>query len=575
MNTKGFAQAADQDAADIVIVGAGIAGLYCALRLFEADPTRRITIVERLNRIGGRLDTDIIEFDDGAQVREEEGGMRFNFAMAELMNLTKRMGLCDEIVPFPMSSEGDTNRYHLRGCTFTRADAAWGSNRIWGEIYDLNENERGLGPTQIVGQVFRRVREANGDCPVPESPDEWTQFRQTCTWNGVTLNNWHMWGLLRDMGHSEECIHMLTETIGFAGPFKAPINAGEAFQILADFPKDPAYQTFRHGFSVLPHAIADQLEEQFGDQFTILLSSNVDRITRSSNGLEFELTEAPPGQNSNAFTQDGTVKTVTADQTIIAAATAGMKQLFATSPVLNQHAEADRLWAAMHAARGMSLMKINLYFDQAWWECGDVTPPVQFGPNFSSLPVNAVYPFYALNPGDKIPDGPAALTIYCDFTNTHFWQGLQSLSPTFESTMQRAEDDRVPQRLWAASRPLVDEAKQQLALLFGIPSIPEPLLTSYRLWDGSDDFEFAYHQWRLGVEDSEIRAYLSQPLPGVHFCNEAISDMHGWANGSLRSADLALAHFGIDPMPHDPSVGPQAGVKPRVEYPTVSGIWGA
>lgn len=573
MSTKQFIQAADTDDADVVIVGAGISGLYCALRLFEADPARRITIVERLNRIGGRLDTDIIEFEDGAKVREEEGGMRFNFAMDELMNLTKRMELCDEIVPFPMSSEGDSNRYHLRGCTFTRADAARGSNRIWGEIYDLNENERGLGPTQIVGQIFRNVLAANNNHPVPETPEEWTVFRHSCTWNDVTLNNWQMWGLLRDMGHSEECIQMLTETIGFAGPFKAPINAGEAFQVLADFPKDPSYQTFRRGFSMLPNAIANQLEEQFGDQFTILLSANVDKITRIDDRLVFEITEAPPGQNSNALIQGGVIKTITADQTMIAVATAGMEQLFATSPVLNAQPDADRLWTSIHAARGMALMKVNLYFDQAWWECGDVNPPVQFGPNFSSLPVNAVYPFYALHPGDEIPDGPAALTIYCDFTNTHFWAGLQNLRPLFTSTMQQDEDTRVPQRLYGASQPLVDEARKQLALLFGVPEIPDPVLTSYRLWDGSDDFEYAYHQWRLGVDDRDVRSYLSQPLPGVHFCNEAISDMHGWVNGSLRSADLALAHFGIDPLPHDPSVSPDT--TDRIDYPTVSGVWGA
>ncbi|MFT4595912.1 MAG: hypothetical protein ACI9TF_000149, partial [Paracrocinitomix sp.] len=35
---------------------------------------------ERLNRIGGRLDADIIEFEGGAKVREEEGGVRFTSA---------------------------------------------------------------------------------------------------------------------------------------------------------------------------------------------------------------------------------------------------------------------------------------------------------------------------------------------------------------------------------------------------------------------------------------------------------------------------------------------------------------
>lgn len=572
MSTKEFTEAAENDDVDLVIVGAGIAGLYCAMRLFEQDPTRRILVVERLNRIGGRLDTDIIEFDSGAQVREEEGGMRFNFAMHELIHLINKMDLGHEVVPFPMSSEGDSNRFLLRGQSFTRAEAARGSNRIWGEIYDLNESERGLGPTQIVGHAFRAVLAANDNCPVPESPQEWTDFRTGCTWNGTAMNDWQMWGLLRDMGHSEECVQMLTETIGFAGPFKAPINAGESFQILADFPKDPSYQTFRHGFSVLPNAIANQLEERYGDQFTILLNTNVDKITRVGDRLHFELTSTPEGQHSNAFVQRSTIKSATADQTIIAVATAGMKRLFATSPALNNHAEADRLWSSIHAARGMALMKINLYFDEAWWECGEVSPPVQFGPNFSSLPINAVYPFYAIDPDDSIPDGPAALTIYCDFNNTHFWAGLQNVRPPFESSMQAEENERVPQRLYGASRPLVEEARKQLALLFGVPSIPEPVLTSYRLWDGSDDYEFAYHQWRLGIDDRAIRTYLAQPLPGVHFCNEAISDMHGWVNGSLRSSDLALAHFGIDPLAADADANAN---DERVTYPNMSGIWGA
>ena len=582
MSAKKFAEANEVDEVDVVIVGAGIAGLYCALRLFEDDNTRRITIVERLNRTGGRLDTDIIDFAGGFEVREEEGGMRFNYAMDELMNLTNRMGLCDQIVPFPMSSDGSSNRLHLRNRTFTQAEAGERSNEIWAEIYDLNEDELGLSPTDIVGQAFTAVLAAN-NFPVPEGPEDWTVFREACTWRGVTLNNWQMWGLLRDMGHSGECIHMLSETIGFAGPFKGPINAGCAFQILADFPKDPSYFTFQRGFATLPDAIASSLEAQFGDQFTILLSTNVDEIRREEDGFRFELTEAPHDRNSNPFIRGGTTKELSAPTTVIAVATAGMEKLFASSPALNAHPEATRLWTNMHAARGMELMKINLYFEEAWWENGSITPPVQFGPNFSSLPVNAVYPFYSLSGDASIPDGPAALTIYCDFNNTNFWAGLQNVEPKFSSEMQAREDAHVPQRVYGASQAVVDEAKKQLGLLFGLESVPNPVLTSYRCWDGTDDFEYAYHQWRPGVNDREVRAYLSNPIPGVYFCNEAISDMQGWVNGSLRSSDAALAHFGIEPLAAAPCTSPNqttdaehaAEVASGKRVTRQSGVWGA
>lgn len=133
MSTKYFPEAAPREEADIVIVGAGISGLYCAWRLIEQDPSRRITVIERLNRTGGRLQTDIINVRPGEVVREEEGGMRFNYGMTELMQLNYALGLCDDIVPFPMSSDingANTNRFLLRGRTFTAAGAAAGCNSI-------------------------------------------------------------------------------------------------------------------------------------------------------------------------------------------------------------------------------------------------------------------------------------------------------------------------------------------------------------------------------------------------------------------------------------------------------------
>ncbi len=51
--------------ADVVIVGAGVAGLYCAYRLLTDARAKGedldVVVVERLNRTGGRLDTDLIK----------------------------------------------------------------------------------------------------------------------------------------------------------------------------------------------------------------------------------------------------------------------------------------------------------------------------------------------------------------------------------------------------------------------------------------------------------------------------------------------------------------------------------
>lgn len=61
---------------DIVIIGAGVAGLTAAYTLKKTDPNLRILILEAKNRIGGRVETtklkcskngDKSEWDLGAQ----------------------------------------------------------------------------------------------------------------------------------------------------------------------------------------------------------------------------------------------------------------------------------------------------------------------------------------------------------------------------------------------------------------------------------------------------------------------------------------------------------------------------
>lgn len=568
MTKRLFADIDDAQAYDIAIIGAGISGLYCAWRLLENDGSLKIAIVERLNRTGGRLDTDIIDFGDGVRVREEEGGMRFNYGMHELMNLIKVMGLCDKIVKFPMGSANDTNRFFLRGHNFTLAEAVAGGNMIWSELYDLRIEEQGLSPTQIVTVAFDTILYENGLTQAPgEPPEFWTNLRELAKWKGRALNEWQLWGLLRDMNYSEECIQMLTETIGFAGPFKSMANAGDALQILADFPIDPQYFTFAEGFSSLPNAVDQRLEDNHADNIDIMLSTNVDSIDQDD-GYVLSLTQAPCQLNSSPVIPGGMSKSLRARKLIVAAATKGMEDLFVQSPALRSAPDAQQLWDNIHSSLGMKLLKINLYFDSPWWANSMIQrPPVQFGPSFTGLPINAIYPFYALSEKERIltggdaddqssppirGDAAAALTIYCDFNNTNFWHGLQNIGPMFTSKMQEEQNTKVPQTLFGASQAVVDEARKQIGALFGVNYVPTPVLTSYRLWDGQEDFEYAYHQWRLNVKDRKVRAYLAAPREDLHFCNEAISDMHGWVNGSLRSVNLVLESMGLSPMHDDP-----------------------
>lgn len=557
MTTQNIEQLPEQ--ADIVIVGAGVAGLYCAWRLLDQDPSRKVVIVERLNRTGGRLDTDLIKIkgeDGNAIVRDEEGGMRFNYGMQELMALNGALDLCEQIVPFPMSpldGASNYNRYFMRGADFT-VEQANANPDIWGELYNLSESEQGKSPVTIITDVYDTIVEHNNVTP-PDypTPEYWQDFRLNFKWKGTPLNEWQLWGLLRDMGYTEECITMLSHAIGFEAPFLSLANAGEAFQILEDFPKDPTYFTFRRGYSTLPNALRKRVIHAGG---TISLSTNVDSIHSDDEGYRLTLTIAPPGEASTPFVDNGVKREIHAGKVILAVPAQAMHNLYQSSPVLNTSAQTEQLWQDINSVVNMRLLKINLYFSETWWEDENIiNPTISYGPSFTDLPVNSVYPFYSLQ-GPSNDQNPAALTIYCDFNNTNFWQGLQNVGPDFNSPLQQ-QHNQSPQVIFPATVAVVKEALKQFTQIFQPQQrIPEPVMTSYRLWGGENDFGYAYHQWGINADDAAVMQRMIEPVDNIYTCNEAYSDMQGWVNGSLRSADHVLSKFNIQPLVDDPDNTP-------------------
>ena len=564
--------------ADVLIVGAGIAGLYTAWRLLKHDPSQRIVIVERLNRFGGRLQSDLIEVDEkmnelfrplcadpasaGAvyTVKEEEGGMRFTFDMTELIALIEAVGINrDQIVDFPMKSETGGNRVCVRGRSMNNKQIQEGGNTVWKEIYNLAPGEQDRSPLDMLDSAYLAILKQNGHLTQPTeaelTPEYWQTFRLDYSWRGQTLNKWQLWGLLRDMGNSEEALVLLSHALGFAGPYLSLMSAGEAFQLLKDFAANPKFHTFIDGFSTLTTAVYEQVVEMGAE---VHLSTNVNNFTREGDGFTLEMTRAPTGKNASPFVEGGTPVTASGAKLVLAVARRALEKAFVVSPVLNQASNARQIWEALQTATEQQLLKINLYFRTPWWLDSDLTgqTPVQFGPNFTDLPANAIYPFYTTDVTGTDEQAmqerlqrPAALTIYCDWDNANFWHGLQNVGPTFESDLQAVQSNKENQTIFPASVAVVEEAIRQFREVFSYPNIPPPIMTSYRLWNAEADFGFAVHQWGINADDRKVIPFLANPVDGVYTCNEAFSDMQGWVQGSLRSADVMLEHFGIDPLP--------------------------
>lgn len=540
------ASAADlPDRADVAIVGAGVAGLYCAYRLLLDDPTRRVTVLDLLPRVGGRLDTDLVRLksldrfgDDGAlipggcvTVKEEEGGMRFNAAMPELLSLIDALDLWGRIIPFGMGD--DENWFHIRGRSFTAGQSKQDEHAIWATLYDLRPNERNKSPGEIVLAVYRDLVLANGDLP-PENPtpEFWQKFRLDFQFQGRPLNQWGLWSLCRAFGLSDECIAMLADTVGFQAPFHGRSSAGVALQLLEDFPLDPQFFALADGFGSLPQALLARVQQLGG---TVRLSTGVEGVAREAAGFSIRLAAGGP---------------LGCDRLILTVPPLTLGRLLDASPGLAAEPAGACLRRAIDSVVAHRLCKVNLDHDHAWWRdrLEGRRPQVRNGGSFTTQPLGAVYVFDPLAGEDAT--GPAALTIYSDFSKTDFWQQLQELGPLFDLPSQREHAGHEPQVLFAASEPLVAEATLQLRDLFRVLAVPRPVLTSYRLWSGEHEFGFAYHQWGRGVDDRAVMAEVASPGDGVFVCNEAFSDDQGWVNGSLRSADRVLgAHFGIGALP--------------------------
>jgi len=577
---------------EIVVVGAGISGLYATYQLLKKDPEKRICILEQLDRIGGRLDSDNITFpkkmmrdNKDLVVKEEQGGMRFTFdTMDNLMSLIQELGLEDEVVPFPMSSDGN-NRLHFRGEAFTNATSTENDYEIWSKLYNLAPQEQGINPKGIINAVFNRILSVNPQFtlrPKHRAPDFWQQFRLECKWKGVRLIDWQMQGLFTDMGYSKEVINLLYRLVGFNGIFLSNVNAGVGYQLLEDFPSDPKFKTFKNGFSTLINGLAKAINN------TKWKGKDIDRIFLNTmvNSIEKEGDEFIVNYTHTDKDGKKTASRIFADKVILGLPRTALEKLFIGSSVFNDVGmeTSSKLWNTLQATVNYPLLKINLFYEKAWWG-KQITgrPPVEYGPNFSDLPLGSVYPFYIVDQGiataleyarwlkankQPIPpkvqeilngkfDAPAALTIYCDYMNINFWKALQNQGDYFESTMQKKH-----KKLEPASKAVVRQATKFFKKLFNTHYVPEPVLTSARIWAGSSYFPaaqakrrkdknttyqpygYAVHFWGMGAEDDKVMEALIKPVEneGIYTCNEAYSDYQGWVEGSLRSTNLVLHH---------------------------------
>ena len=549
----------------------------------------KIIILESSDRWGGRLDTDIITLNetDGETevIKEEEGAMRFTYPdkkdpksksnMPLLAALIKDLHMEDHVVSFFMTPQGQSggqadpvpncNTRYIYGRFFT----AWYSMQnpsVLKDMFSLEGDEEFKSANEIAKDIYHKLLVHNEATLLEQFPkigvvirkqkdtkllqeyenqDYWDFFRNEFTWKvgmqETPLNKFSMRALMTTMNYSEGCLDMMVEMMGYLGER----NAGCIIQFLisVDLTRGEMYQ-LKNGWSSLVENIVEKVHQKV----EMRKSYGVSMISEETEDFKLTL-------KSQIYIKNKDMETILAKHVVMAVPPKSVEDITFTFKDSTNWGKIES--KICQSLKGVHLTKINLYFEKDWWNQTKNT--LMYGPNITNLPCQSVYPFYGeckaagCKGCDKCDDHPcpAALTIYCRINSAVFWSALQRLGHLFQSPLQTKRCELLP-----ASESVVSEAIKQLSKVFNTKHIPQPVLTSYKSWDGRDDSKengrnyfisdqyhgYDSHGWGLGVDDREIMKEATQPIKGknLYFCNEAWSGYQGWVEGSLQSTERVV-----------------------------------
>lgn len=530
---------------DYAVIGAGIAGTYCAWRLQKAlGKKRKIVLFEHSNRIGGRLLT--IRFPK-SKLKAELGGMRY-------MPVQKVEGT-DETIGHPIFSWLVEKEFKLETEDFPMGyvdDEEWGENNYVyfrgqhlkikdlkdpekSKVFNLDWSERGKSPNMLQEHV-QKILVPGAD---KLNLQQWFDIKVF----GEYLWKYGFWNLLYRI-LSPEAYLLLKIGSGY-DTNTSNGNAVALLPILKDYLASTKYRTLKDGMMTLPQTLADKFESLEG-----IMQPKKDRIQTNRRLESIEKKDKDGGYYKLSFAITHTDKKreeVTTDtgeppdlrwkakNVILAIPTVALQKI--KCELLQANKEVMEM---VNSAIPQEAIKLALEYRYAWWKALGLFR----GRSITDLPLRQTFYFSDLDDLKEVdpfvinPKKPSLLMAsYSDIESVPFWRGLEG-----NDRYNRPKDIyKGHPKGYRASKIMVQEAHRQVMRIHGQTELPLPTSAAYFDWADSP-YGGAWHAWKPGYKYDEIIDAIRRPVKTerLFICGEAYSALQGWAEGALNTAEQLL-----------------------------------
>lgn len=359
--------------------------------------------------------------------------------------------------------------------------------------------------------------------------------------NGQSLHDWGFWNLLYEV-LSSEAYHFMQDAGGY---YTTVANSNAASSLpVTEFAPETVYMTLAQGYDHLPKRLNDLFVRGGGEFIPDRRLEGFVRPPDQPYELTFARTATSHGQTTDL--KPRLTCKVRADQVILAMPRRSL-ELVDWPPLKDQGPRDDLQSVIMQPA-----LKLFLAYEYPWWR----SLGLRAGRSITDMPIRQTYYFGTEGEEGGEPKNLNSLMMasYNDVGAVPFWKGLERGSD-FEGNGKNRflipGERPVPDHVFRVTRDMILQAQIQLKVIHGLKFVPEPYSAICHDWT-EDPYGGGWHAWKAGFEFWKVIKRMRKPLDkeNVFICGEAYSNVHGWVEGALQTAELMLQENHDLPWPN-------------------------